>query len=255
MVVYMHIKIKGIVLKQRVFLNEQKFVTILTAERSLMRARLKIGGQISRNIFMNVHVLGFYYFNIFEGRFGCVIDSVEVLEKFFDLRYDPKRLALAQYMCELTELFIPSKHWAKRHLNLLLNALWLLSKGKFTCRFIKAVFELKLISISGYMPNLVACKFCCHYKKPVMFYVPSQGFLICLECLKENVVTDKIEVSNLVLHAMRFIIFKDDKDIFKFKLYFKHLKSLSELTQYCVLILLEHEPKTLKIYDQFKDEI
>ena len=73
----MNFKMKGIVLKQKNFLNEQKFLTLLTAERGLLFAKIKIGGQISRNVFANVNVLGYYDFNIFEGRFGCVVDSVE----------------------------------------------------------------------------------------------------------------------------------------------------------------------------------
>lgn len=250
----MHIKIKGIILKQRNVLNEQKFITILTAERSLMRARLKIGGQINRNTFGNINVLGYYEFNIFEGRFGNVIDSVEVLENFFNLRYNPKKLALAQYMCELTKMFVPSKYSAKRHLNLLLNSLWLLCYSKLKCIFVKTVFELRLISMSGYMPNLIACKFCCKYEKPKMFYVPMEGFLVCLECLQKNAIVEPIQVSKLVLHAMRFIIYKNDNDIFKFRLNLNQLKNLSNLTQHCVLILLEHKPKTLLIYNQFQEE-
>ena len=93
----MNFKMKGLILRQKNFLNERKFLTILTAERGLLFAKMKIGGQVSRNIFANVNVLVYCDFNIFEGRFGCTVDSVEFLELFFNLRYDPKKLALAQY--------------------------------------------------------------------------------------------------------------------------------------------------------------
>lgn len=248
----MHLKIKGLILKQKNFLNEQKFLTILTAERGLIFAKMKIGGQINRNIFSNVNVLGYYEFNIFDGRFGYSIDAVEILELFFNLRYDPKKLALAQYFCELTNLFVPSKQLAKKHLNLLLNSLWLLCKKKFSCVFIKTVFEFRLISISGYMPNLIGCKFCCNYEKNRMFYVSDQGFLVCSDCLKNNKISSNfIELTKPVLHAMRFIIYKNDRDIFNFRLKTDSLNFLSKLVENCVLIFSESELKTLKIYRQF----
>lgn len=250
----MNLKIKGLVIRQKNFLNEQKFLTILTSSNGLIRARLKIGGQISRSVFSNVNVLGYYDFNIFEGRFGSVIDSVEAIELFFNLRYDPKKLALAQYFCELTDLFVPSKQRAEKHLNLLLNSLWLLCGEKFSCQFIKLVFEFRVVAISGYMPDLVGCKFCCSYEKQRMFYVLNQGFLVCSDCLGCGDFNEIVELSRPVLHAMRFIIYKDDRDIFKFRLDINSQNSLSCLVERLVLIFLESKPKTLNIYHQFCKE-
>lgn len=247
----MNLKMKGLVLKQRSFLDEQKFLTILTAERGLMFVKIKTGGQISRNVFVNVNVLGYYNFNIYEGRYGCVVDSVEILEPFFNLRYNPKSLALAQYFCELTNLFVPSKQRARKHLNLLLNSLWLLCEGKFDCEFVKAVFEFRLISISGYMPNLVGCKFCNIYIKPKMFYVLREGFLVCGDCLKSKGVENATELTGTVLHAMRFIIYKSDKEIFSFRLDESSLKFLSKIVENSVLFFAEGELKTLRVYRQF----
>ena len=213
---------------------------------------MKIGGQVSRNIFANVNVLVYCDFNIFEGRFGCTVDSVEFLELFFNLRYDPKKLALAQYFCELTDSFVPSNQRARKHLNLLLNSLWLLCSDKFKSEFIKAVFEFRLLSISGFMPNLVGCKFCCNYEKPRMFYVLDQGFLVCQDCLNRNSeILNVKELTKPVLHAMRFIIYKNDKDIFNFRLDDISFKFLSKLVEECVLIFSENEPITLKIYKKF----
>ena len=247
----MNLKMKGLVLKQRNFLDEQKFLTILTIERGLMAVKIKIGGQINRNVFSNVHVLGYYAFNIFEGRFGCVVDSVEVLELFFNLRYNPKNLALAQYFCELTNLFVPTKQRAGKHLNLLLNSLWLLNEEKFECEFIKTVFEFRLVSISGYMPNLIGCKFCNKYIDPKMFYVSHEGYLICGDCLNENRVASATELTSTVLHAMRFIIYKNEKEIFNFRLNAVSMKRLSKIVENYVLLFTEGELKTLKVYRQF----
>ena len=247
----MNFKTTGIVLKQRNYLSEQKYLTLLTEDRGLIDVKLRVFGQVNRNVFRNVNVMGYYQFNIFDGRYGCVIDSAEPIEQFFELRYDPKKLAIAQYFCELTYLFVPSKQRAQRHINLLLNALWLLKKDKLEDKFIKCVFELRLLSLSGYMPNLVCCKNCCSYEKEKMYYIPLQGVIICKDCIDKTSYEEKIELPNSVLKAMRYIIYKEDKDIFKFKLYPKHLDFLAHLVEHCVLIFAEKEPTTLNIYHQF----
>lgn len=250
----MHFKTTGIVLKQRGCLNEQKYITLLTPERGLLDSRVRVFGQVNKSVFRNINVLGYYHFNIFDGRHGCVIDSAEAIEQFFDLRYDPEKLALAQYFCELTYLLVPSKQRAARHLNLLLNSLWLLQKNRYENRFIKCVFELRLLSLSGYMPNLVCCKVCCSYEKEKMFYVPTQGILVCSDCLKAGSYGGEIKLTKPVLHAMRYIIYKDDKDIFKFKLEASQLDFLSKLIEKIVMIYVEKELVTLKIYHQFTGE-
>ena len=251
----MHLKIAGIVLKQKKYLNEQKYLTLLTSQRGLIDVKLRIFGKINKNIHRNVNVLGYYYFDIFDGNHGYVVDSAETIEPFFNLRYDPEKLALAQYFCELTYLLVPSKQRALRHLNLLLNSLWLVEKNRYSHDFIKCVFELRLLSLSGYMPNLVGCKICCNYEKEKMFYIPFQGELICSDCLKNiNCKYDIFELTKPVLYAMRYVIYKDDKDIFKFKIHPEQLKYLSNLIEKIVLTFSEKKPITLKIYHQFNRE-
>ena len=87
-----------------------------------------------------------------------------------------------------------------------------------------------------------------------MFYVPSQGFLICSDCIKAGKYSGEVKLTKSVLHAMRYIIYKDDKDIFKFKLEASQLDFLSKLVEKSVMIYVEKELVTLKIYHQFTGE-
>ena len=88
-----------------------------------------------------------------------------------------------------------------------------------------------------------------------MFYVPFRGELICSDCLENiNQKYDIFKLTKPVLYAMRYIIYKDDKDIFKFKIKPDQLEYLSSLTEKTVLIFTEKELSTLKIYHQFNEE-
>lgn len=247
----MNFKTKGVVLSQRKYNSEQKYLTLLSPERGLIDVRLRVFGQITNNTFQNIIVGGYYHFNIFEGKSGLVIDAAEPLELFFDLRYRPEQLALAQYFCELTKCLVPSQQRADRHLSLLLNSLWLLEKEKRSPDFIKSVFEFRMLAISGYMPNLVCCKKCCEYQKSKMYYLPYQSALICGDCLAKEPQPEVIELSVPVLHAMRFILYKPDKEIFQFRLNKQNETQLFYLCEKCVRMVLEHELVTLTIYHQF----
>lgn len=253
----MNFKTKGVVLQQKLYLENIKYLNILTPKNGILNVKLGLNVQITKNIFANVNIAGFYQFNLFAGRFGVIVDNIEEIEQFFKLRLFPEKLALAQYFCELSYLLGLPLQKASKQLKLLLNSIWILEKKScFDLKLVKAIFELKLLSYSGYMPNLVCCKFCCSYEKDVMFFNNFKFFLICKDCLNKAYCENKdlIFLTKAVLHAMRFILYKNDMDIFKFKLEEKHLEMLCFIVENVVLQFIEKEPLTLQIYKQFDEE-
>lgn len=250
----MNLKIKGIVLQQKDYLENQKYLQILTAKNGVLNVKLKMSGYITRSIFSNIYVAGFYLFDLFCGEFGVVVDDIEEMKHFFNLRFFPEKLALAQYFCELSYVFNISLKKAFRQMNLLIKSIWFIEKEKLPISLVKSIFELRLLSYSGHMPNLVCCKFCCCYEKEEMFFNIYQNFLVCRNCIKKIEKKDKLlKLTRAVLYAMRFIIYKGDRDIFKFRLEKKHSDLLEKIVESVVLSVLEKEPLTLKVYKQFKE--
>ncbi len=250
----MNFKTKGVVLQQKSYLDNQKYLNILTPKNGILNVKLRLYGQVTKNIFSNVYVSGFYYFNLFSGRYGIVVDSVEELEQFFKLRFFPEKFALSQYFCELSYVLGLPLQNAEKQLRLLLNSLWFLEKGSLPIELIKSVFELKLLSYSGYMLNLVCCKFCCSYEKEEMFINPSKGFLVCKDCLNKENSKNLILLTKAVLYAMRFTLYKEENYMFKFRLEKEQLNFFSKVVEHIVLAFVEKEPLTLKIYKQFSEE-
>ena len=250
----MNFKTKGVVLQQKPYLDNQKYLNILTPKNGILNVKLRLYGQVTKSIFSNIYVSGFYEFNLFNGRYGIVVDSVEEIEQFFKLRFFPDKFALSQYFCELSYVLgLPLQNAAKQ-LKLLLNSLWFLEKGDMPNDLIKAIFELKLLSYSGYMLNLVCCKFCCSYEKNNMYINPFKGFLVCEDCLKNHNSENLILLTKAVLYAMRFTLYKEQKHIFKFSLAKEHLMFFSKIIEMVVLAFIEKEPLTLKVYKQFSEE-
>lgn len=249
----MNIKIKGIVLSRRNFRSREKYLTLLTDSRGLIEARLRVFGQITSNCFSNISVIGYYNFDLFDGKNGYVIDSAEPIETFFELRYDPLKLALAQYFCELTQFMVPPLQSAGENLRFLLNSLYFLKEGVKKPQFLKAIFEFRTLRLAGFMPNLVCCSQCCEYEKEVMYYLPLRSELVCSDCLGKIPKVEAIPLPKSVLLAMRYILYKDDSEVFSFKLDDKSLKYLEGITEYCILLRTEKPLKTLTIYKRLAE--
>lgn len=214
---------------------------------------MRVFGQITANCFSNIFVMGYYHFDLFEGKSGYVVDAVEPIETFFELRYDPIKLALGQYFCELTQFMVPPLQSAGENLRFLLNSLYLLKKDTRSPQLLKAIFEFRTLRLSGFMPNLVCCVDCCEYEKGSMYYLPLRSVLICADCLKKEPNDTAIPLPRSVLHAMRFILYKDAKDVFQFQLDQKSLQYLASLSEYCILIRTEQPLKSLTIYKQLAE--
>lgn len=81
-------------------------------------------------------------------------------------------LSLALYFAQLMAELAPELDDAEPYLRLILNTLHLLSSGKRPQLQLKAIFEMRLLSIAGYMPNLVACETCGAFESDPMFLTP-----------------------------------------------------------------------------------
>ncbi len=71
-----------------------------------------------------------------------------------------EKTSLAAYMGELAETLVPQGEPAQEYLSLMLNSLHLLETDQRTVDFIKPLFELRLLTMAGYMPDLVGCTCC-----------------------------------------------------------------------------------------------
>lgn len=81
-------------------------------------------------------------------------------EVFFGLRDSLEKLSLAQYFCELAGVLCPSDEPAEDFLRLMLNCLKFLEEERLPENQIKAIFEMQMMRLSGYRPDLSGCGIC-----------------------------------------------------------------------------------------------
>lgn len=242
----MTMRTEGIVIREQNTGDQDRLITVLTKENGIIRAFVN-GGRNPKN--KNVSSTGLLCYSDFSidktKKDVYFIKEATSKKVFFSLRQDITVLSLAQYLAELVYELAPREEAAGEFLPLMLNSLHLLSKGEKDRALIKAVAELRMLSLSGYMPQLVACKKCGAFESEKMYIDVLTGELFCDECRG----TGKLyEMNAGTVRAMRHICLSDPSKIFSFSLPQASLVSLGEISEKYLLNITNRRFKTLSFY-------
>ena len=245
----MHMTTQGIVLREVDYKESDKILTVLTAQagRQTVSARgcRKKGSPIAAAAQLLVYSeLTLYEF---QGRWS--LKEAAITRQFRAAREDLFKLALGSYFAELTELLTEEDVPAPQVLSLLLNSLHVLDTTGRPLEQVKAVFELKLMSLAGYEPLLDACAVCGMEAAEPRLHL-REGVLHCAAC--RDGVGDGISMplSPGVLAAMRHVVYGDPKRLFSFQLPPEGQRQMGDVCEAFVLTQLERGFRTLDFYKQ-----
>ncbi len=175
------------------------------------------------------------------------ISEASPLEIFFKAGDDIEALSLAQYFCELCIHHAPNSENCESVLRLALNSLHFLSNRRMDIFLLKAVFELRLMALTGYLPDLVACKNCAKFEDDIMYFDTNDGCLYCRECHEYN--SDCAVINSTLLMSLRHIIYSDLSKLFLFSVPSDAAKALSLITERYLLNKTEQKLKTLSFFN------
>ncbi len=139
------------------------------------------------------------------------------MEQFLGLREDIGRFALGAYFAELLECVSDEDRPNAAVLHLGLNALYALSRSLYPPGHIKAVFEMRLMCLSGYTPALDDCGVCGETQPECPRFSPANGMLHCDRCRPEEQLPS-VPLCAASLAAMRHVSHAEEKKIFSFTL-------------------------------------
>ena len=188
-------------------------------------------------------------FSTSEGKKSSNLDEAVSKVFFYNIMFDIEKLALAQYLAELAIQVIPEGAGDPEYLSLMLNSLHLLHNSKKHELIIKAVFELRLMSLSGFMPDIVGCRGCGLYEDDVVYFDTENSCIWCKSCVGNNSV---LEVNKNVLNAVRTALLADPKKIFSFSLGQQDTYLLADLAEIYTLKITDRCFKTLDYYKKIK---
>lgn len=137
------------------------------------------------------------------------------MEPFSGLRKDLGALALGSYFAELLEAVSDEDSPNPALLQLGLNALYALSNALFPAEHIKAVFELRLLCLAGFAPNVFACPVCGRQTPEDPRFSLNGGMVHCCHCAPA-VPGVSLPLCTASLAAMRYIVTAPPKRVFSF---------------------------------------
>lgn len=250
----MKIDTQGLVVSEKRVGENDRLVTVLTREKGILRAFVRRTGRAGGGRLSAARLFTYSRFTIFVGRDSYIIDDAQPIEVFFDLRKDIGRLSLAQYFCELSIALAPQDAEAGDFLRLLLNAMYFLCKGTRANAVVKAAVEMRMMSLAGYMPDLVCCADCGRYEADTMLFLPRSGKILCGECYRPQPGGEPAAaLGRGAMTALRHTIYADFGKLFAFRVSPSAERELAEASERYVLETLQRKFATLDFYHQIAD--
>ena len=205
----------GLVLRATKTGEADRALLLLTPD-GLVSAMAKGALRLKSRLFSGTGLFCYSEFTLFEGKTMFVVDEAEVRQVFWGIHESVEHMALAMYFAELASTLSPTGQEAEAQLRLLLNSLYLLSEGRRAPRLVKAVYELRAMTLAGFMPDLVACADCVKYEGGAFCFDARKGRLYCGECAAKRELECNLDPAALA--AMRHIVFSGDDKLFSFSL-------------------------------------
>ena len=239
---------KGVILKRRNIGEQDVILTVLTDELGIIEASAR--GVKKTKSKLSGGTQPFCYSDLSLTRFKdrYIVTGASAIESFYKLRYDVVKVALADYAAELIGYLSPAGEQLGSVKRLYLNMLYLLCEERKTPAFLKAVFELRLLSLSGFMPDLVCCHECAAFENVALLLNLQQGYLLCENCLPKEDVTSYEFLTPSLLAALRHIIYAEDGKEFGFTASDQTIERMEQLIERYTLYHTERSFRPLELY-------
>ena len=245
----MRLTTQGIVLRETNYKEADKILTVLTRDwgkrtRGCRRKNSKLTAASQLLVYSELTLSE-------RGEFTTLTEA-DPLEQFWSVRQDLETLALASYFAEVAEASAQEGETCPELLSLLLNCLYALDTLKKPRALVKAVFELRLLCLTGYEPLLDACAVC-GAPEPLRARLHlSQGVLCCAACRERLGGGVSMPLSPGALAAARYIVSGPPKKLFSFALAEESLRRLGQATEAFLMTQQERGFRTLDYYKQLE---
>lgn len=257
------LRVTGLVVRTVDVGEYDKILTLVTAEEGKLSVTAK-GARSIRSKHLpttEIYAYGTYILKKYK-TYWYLADS-ELIESFFALRTDVAKLALAAYLADVCSDVTVEDQSDEPVLRLTLNALYAAANDVASLDMIKAAFELKVMALGGFCPDLIGCSRCGKSDKSDMYLDIMNGALVCPDCRgayeRKKVAEEEDGAANVyahvtppVLEAMRHIAYADQKKMLSFSLDEDSMIGLSQVCEKYLLNQMEHDYYSLDFYKSVK---
>jgi len=226
----MYINTSGIVLREVTYKDSSKILTVLTGTEGKLTVSAHGVHSKKSKLAAVTGLLVFSEMTLLKKKDRWTMTEAHSIEQFIGLRDELKLLALGAYIAELTEAVADEDSPNPELLPLCLNALYALSQKLKTPEFVKPTYELRLMSISGFKPQLGN---------------ENTSGAGSLEAGVLNLSTGAKSAANYIINCSA-------KKLFSFTLTNEALRELSNVTEGYLLAHLDRTFRTLDYYHKIQ---
>ena len=254
-------EVKGIVLRVTDIRETDRLLSIYTEEMGLVTALAKGSRSLKSRKMASTQQLCYSSFILFGEGDKLFVKEASLIENFYSVRESLEGLALAMYVAEVVS-DVATADGDRELLRLTLNTLFAISRGTYNLALLKGSFEMRLLSVLGFMPEIRACKRCGRDTGEFFFDIMAAA-LECSECHKLSVLGgDRLAeehessivciITESAKNALLYALYAPLEKLFSFKLSGDDLRLFARAAEEYLLHHLERGYKTLDFYNEVK---
>lgn len=240
----MYAQTRGLVLRAVTYKEADKILTVLTEDRGKLTVSAHGARRKSSKIAAAAQVLAFSEMTLYARAGRWSLREARTVSLFPGLQADILRLAQGAYFAELLDAVSDVDTVDADILSLALRALYATSAGAHDLAQIKAAFELRLMCLAGYRPNVSACTDCSAASMVSPYLDVVNGQLFCEACIPLYA-EGCLALNPGSLKALRYIAASNHERVFSFSLGDESLDLLCRAAEHYVLAQLERKFRTL----------
>lgn len=221
------IKARGVIIKQNDYGEGHRMLSIFTEEFGIIKAVSYGVKKAKSKAAASSQFLCYADFDLYgaANREVYTVNSIDTVDGFYPVSEDIVKLSLCNYLADITYELLGMENPDERILHIFLNSLYALAYKNEDIYKIKTVYELKLMSAGGYMPNLSGCAVCSG--KDICAFDIAKGSVVCASCKNR----DAIMLNGGLYKALCYIVSCEDKKMLSFNADPALLKMLNEISE------------------------
>ena len=220
------IKVKGIVIKEIPYKDNDKIVTILTDTLGKISCMAKGAKRTNSPILANCQYLVYSEFILYKGKNFYHINSANIINMFYDLRIDYDKLQTVFDLTRVLHITTDENQDTSKILKLFLNTIYVIENMDKNKNLVETVFKIRLFSLLGFAPRVERCSNCNelfskdkeNLTKNGIIYDYVVNTFCCSNCTKNIDKRRCIKINEATLIAIKYVLLTEINKIFSFNL-------------------------------------
>lgn len=237
----------GIVVGRREIGDNSCFIDILTEEQGIIEATAHGAKKINSPLLSSASLFAYSKFCLSKNKLRYTVNSAKPIYSFHEIGEDIEKLSLASYFAQAIKYCTPQEQSQDSIVRFFAITLFEIKRAQ-QLEAVRAAFELRLSSMLGFTPDLVACCNCGCYEYKEMFFLPDRGELFCGGCFDREYDGAYSVLNPEMLAAMRNIVYAPLDRAFRFDISGEGALALAEVTQDYFLARTERTFPALEYY-------